>query len=93
MIKLLLILLTLTSCATQNSSKQYSSSEPDFGLRLFSYPLYPDKQYIVFKEHNDAVIANKILSSYSTDDLINALSIAYVQLYCTPFVNTDLSWI
>jgi len=42
--------------------------------------MFPDKNFIKLKEHNDYLIALKILASYSRDDLINALSIAYVQL-------------
>jgi len=84
-LRLLLIICLISSCATSNTSN-YSTfvdntvKNYDFGLIVFSYPLYPDKHYIVLKEHNDIEIASRILSSYNTNDLINALSIAYTQL-------------
>lgn len=77
-LRLLIIVCLISSCAASTTSNNYTT--PDFGLRTFSYPLFPNKQYIVLKEHNDVDIANRILSSYNTNDLINALSIAYIQL-------------
>lgn len=53
---------------------------PNFGIREFAYELYPNKIFIILSEHDHYAIATKILASYSTDDLINALSIAYIRL-------------
>lgn len=82
-LRLLLIVFVFlnSSCASStNPTNSIATPEPDFGLRIFSYSMFPDKKYIVLKEHNDIVIANSILSSYNTNDLINALSLAYLQL-------------
>ncbi len=77
LIILLFIYLT-SSCATSNTTSNYTA--PNSGLRIFSYSMFPDRKFVVLSEHSDIDIANSILSSYSTNDLINALSIAYVQL-------------
>jgi len=82
-IKITLVIFTfiIASCSpAKNTTNSISSQEPNFGLRWFSYALTPNKKYIVLEEHDDLTIASKILSSYNTETLINALSIAYAEL-------------
>jgi len=84
MIKKLIIFIisfVFAACASTSNYQQPSQQEiPDFGLRDFFYELYPNKKFIVLSEHDHYAIATRILSSFSTNDLINALSIAYIQL-------------
>ena len=75
-----LVFLNASCTPSRNSTNNVATSVPDFGLIVFYYSLTPDTKFIVLKEHNAVVIANSILSSYNTNDLINALSIAYLQL-------------
>ena len=95
--KILIVIISLIylSCAssTYNSKNQ---NVPEFGLSTFNYGMFPDKKFIVLSEHTDHLIALKILGSYSTQNLINAFSIAYVQLpaeqqgyVSNAFANTD----
>jgi len=75
------IIFIIGSCSSnKNSSTSMSTQEPNFRLKVFSYALTPNKQYIVLEEDDDLTVASKILSSYSTETLINALSIAYLEL-------------
>ena len=78
-VSIILISFIYLSCA----SSTYNASNkpvPDFGIIIFHYPLFPEKQFIVLKEHNDYDVAIRILASYTRETLINALSIAYVEL-------------
>lgn len=83
--KVLIILISFIylSCAASTGTPDYqttSTNTPNFGITYFHYALFPEKQFIVLKEHNDYDIAIRILASYTRETLINALSIAYVEL-------------
>ncbi len=79
---LLLFLVSLLSCASYSVDL---SNPPDFGLRVFYFPLFPEKQFIVLGEEAKEVdpyysVASKMLSSFEEEEIEKVLALSFLKL-------------